>query len=114
MSRHLRQMMLAEVGEEGQARLAAARVRVGGGGLSADVAARYLTGSGVECVQVENGGRDPVTLTVDANGSDDEERGGGLGLRDPVAQGLGHGARAALRAIRAIVGASRPASERRP
>jgi hypothetical protein len=45
-SRYFRQVLLLEIGESGQARLAAAEAAVGGIGLAHDVATRYAEGAG--------------------------------------------------------------------
>jgi hypothetical protein len=45
--RHSRQVLLADVGEEGQARLAATTAVVDAEGLAGAVEARYLAGAGV-------------------------------------------------------------------
>jgi hypothetical protein len=46
VERFLRQAMLSEVGERGQARLAGATARVAGDGLAHEVACRYAIGAG--------------------------------------------------------------------
>lgn len=45
-ARHLRQILVAEIGEAGQARIAAAEARVLGEGLAHEVAARFADGAG--------------------------------------------------------------------
>lgn len=45
-ARHLRQILVAEIGEAGQARIADAEARVLGAGLSHEIAARFAEGAG--------------------------------------------------------------------
>jgi hypothetical protein len=52
MHRHARQVRLAEVGEAGQARLAAATVDVPLEGAAGEIAARYLAGAGIGHLRV--------------------------------------------------------------
>jgi hypothetical protein len=52
MARHDRQIQLAEVGEEGQARLACARVDIPLSGFAGEVATRYLAGAGIGALRV--------------------------------------------------------------
>ena len=54
MSRHARQIRLAEVGTRGQARLAAAIVAVPLSSAAARVAVRYLAGAGVGLLRVSS------------------------------------------------------------
>ncbi len=109
-NRHARQMRLAEVGSTGQAKIAAACIEVSGVGLSAEVTARYLAGAGVGTVRVRGedlaasiAAVDPsvrveVLPGVPAPPGDDD-----FGLHDPVARDVARGARAALRALRAVL-----------
>lgn len=50
MKRYSRQSILAQIGEEGQARLAQARVAIVGCGGLGSIAAPYLAGAGVGCI----------------------------------------------------------------
>jgi hypothetical protein len=54
VQRHSRQSRLADVGPQGQARIARALVVVPGQGLAAEIAARYLAGAGVAAVYVRD------------------------------------------------------------
>lgn len=50
--RYARQVQVPGVGEGGQARIRAARVRVFGDGVASEVCARYLVGAGVRTVEL--------------------------------------------------------------
>ena len=54
MSRHARQIRLAEVGKDGQARIAGATVAVPLSSAEARVAVRYLAGAGVGVLRVSS------------------------------------------------------------
>jgi hypothetical protein len=110
MDRHGRQAKLAEVGVEGQARIAQAVVTVRLDGLAADVASRYLAGAGVSAVRVRDAGlaqgaralAPEVRVDVDPDLAIDGE-GECLDLRDPSACDIARGAHAALCELRAIL-----------
>lgn len=85
-ARYLRQILLPEIGEAGQARIEAAAAPVGGGGLAHEVAARYALAAGFAAVT-------PSPIDVDALGP-----GAIVALRAP--REVLAGSRAALRAIR--------------
>jgi hypothetical protein len=85
-ARYLRQILLPEIGEAGQARIEAAAAPVGGGGLAHEVAARYALAAGFAAVT-------PGPIDVDALGPEAI-----VALRGP--QEVLAGSRAALRAIR--------------
>ena len=89
MNRASRQIRLAEIGEQGQARIASSEVPLGGRGLARDIERAYLAAAGAK--PVENG--DGITVDADA-----------LGLRHAAAREVGEGALRALAAIRRIVG----------
>jgi hypothetical protein len=98
--RFTRQVRLAEVGEEGQARLEGALVRVEGDGLAGRVEARYLRGAGVGVV-----GSDPTIVPADAPAW--------LTSLTPAARDVASGAYAALDVIRAVLAdASHPRVDR--
>jgi hypothetical protein len=115
MQRHTRQIRLAGVGPEGQARIARAEVVVPGTGLSAEVAARYLAGAGVAAIVVQDeriaasaramdaavGVRvdAAVAAAADALPAPPE-------LRDPAARELASGALLALSALRDALAAT--------
>ncbi len=121
MNRHSRQTRLAEVGAAGQARIFAATVDVPMGGLSGDIAARYLAGAGVGCVRVRAEALGVAARSIDPNvrveiddsqpgqGGTEElgafvtSRNPGLDFRDPVARDVALGACVALRALRAVL-----------
>lgn len=111
--RHTRQVRLAEVGADGQGRIARASVDVHGRGLAAQVAARYLAGAGVarlrvgdEAVAAAARGIDgAVAVELDASlaarGAEAPAE-----LVDATARALGAGALLALRAIREALGST--------
>jgi len=111
--RHTRQVRLAEVGADGQGRIARAAVDVHGHGLAAHVAARYLAGAGVarlrvgdEAVAAAARGIDAsVKLDVDASLAVDRAD-APAEIADPTARALAAGALAALRAIREALGSA--------
>jgi len=127
MDRHTRQVRLADVGPEGQARIARAVVDVPGTGLAAEVAARYLAGAGVGGVRVQDPAAGAAARAVDASVrvealTEGEKQGGKETrreatnlllssppcfsldeLRDPTARALATGALLALGALRAAL-----------
>lgn len=113
MDRHDRQARLAEVGSEGQARIAAASVAVRASGLAAEMETRYLAGAGVGRIRVGDPALADVATSIDpavrvevdadavnAVGGDASEL---RELRDPCAREAARGAREALRALRGIL-----------
>ncbi|AUX24659.1 thiamine biosynthesis protein ThiF [Sorangium cellulosum] len=101
--RYLRQVLLAEIGPEGQARLGAATARVLGEGaapLAHEVAARYARGAGF-------GALAEGAIDVDALAPADL-------VRAPAARAVLAGARAALAELRAALGLHGAAAEGRP
>jgi hypothetical protein len=114
MHRHARQARLADVGQEGQARIASATVHVPLQGLAGEVAARYLAGAGVAGVRMMSeelaiGPRaiDPRVLVEVDGSSPRTPPGTSLGIQDAAAQEVAEGALFALRALRrALQGAS--------
>jgi hypothetical protein len=98
-ARFARHLMLAEVGEEGQARLcaASATLAVGGRGpLATEVALLYLARAGVENVARSDEAADPEPWVV-------------IELRAPGAREVADGSLAALAAIRDALGLRGPA-----
>jgi hypothetical protein len=107
MQRHGRQSRLAEIGAEGQGRIAAATAEVRSVGLAGEVATRYLAGAGFGALRVRDASLAPVAAAVDpavkvevveappelASPSPDPF------FRDPAAAALARGAREALREI---------------
>jgi hypothetical protein len=88
-ARHGRQIRLREIGEAGQARLAAASVPLRGRGFAREIEATYLRLAGVG--QIEEGGSRAQPAPT-------------LGLRSEAAREVGEGALAALAAIRTVLG----------
>ena len=114
MDRYLRQVRLAGVGADGQARVGRAIVDVPGAGLPAAIAARYLAGAGVGGLRLA----DPAAARAarEVNASVSVEPGpaplGALAaapaeVHDPVARELASGALTALLALRAILATAR-------
>jgi hypothetical protein len=110
MVRHERQIVLAEVGVAGQARIEATRVNVAVNGFAAQVAVRYLAGAGVGCLCVRDELLAQSARSVDPNArvemaaalvADSEPD--PLSLRDPVARDLARGAHFALRVLRSAI-----------
>jgi len=88
-ARHLRQILVAEIGEPGQARIAAAEARVTGDGLAHEVAARFAEGAGF--ARVVPGEVDKAKLAPDF-------------VTLPAARAVLAGSRAALAEIRRALG----------
>jgi hypothetical protein len=121
MDRHDRQARLAEVGAEGQERVAAATVEVRAGAFAAEVATRYLAGAGVGRLRVRDGALAAAAAAIDPAVSVEVEEPRALsivdgprtswmaegeasaGFHDPSAREAMRGAREALRALRAIL-----------
>ena len=80
----LRQRLVAEIGEAGQARLAAASARVGDPGLSGDIEARYLACAGFASMQLATATQVKVVREassgqrVEIGGPDPRRAGGAL------------------------------------
>ena len=88
MSRFTRQIRLADVGEAGQAKLAAARVALRTEGFARTIEERYLRAAGVGVAEAES---QLPKLAVD------------LGLRHTAAREVAEGAYAALVAMREVL-----------
>jgi len=89
-ARHLRQILLPEIGEGGQRAILAATARVASPGLAGEVAERYARGAGFGAVA--------------AGVVDVEALAPGSIVRDQHAREVLAGARAALAALRAAIG----------
>jgi len=89
-ARYLRQVLLPEIGAEGQARFAAGTARVGGPSLAHEVAELYARGAGFQ--RIEPGTIDTSELAPDAI------------TKDPAARAVCAGSRAALAAMREALG----------
>jgi len=63
--RHSRQVRLVEIGPAGQRRIASSVHVVRGGGLAANVEARYLAGAGVKAIEVDHEGIAATAREVD-------------------------------------------------
>jgi hypothetical protein len=115
MDRHGRQDRLAEIGSQGQARIAAATADVRLVGLAGEVATRYLAGAGVGRLRVREAGLVAVARAVDpavrvevVDAGADSNAGahsgaGDFAFRDAAAAALALGAREALRVLRGIL-----------
>ena len=111
MDRHARQVRLAGVGAEGQARIARTVIDIPLAGLAAEVAARYLAGAGVAALRVEDPVAGDAARAVDSRvkidvtpGLPPEPFDPPLEIRDPVARSVAVGALVALRALNAALG----------
>jgi len=109
-ARHSRQARLAEVGEEGQRRIAATTGVVLGHGVAARVEARYLAGAGVAHLVVEDAAAGSSAKDVDAlvairlssEEHGDQDPSWALDLT-PGAREVALGAHRALRVLRAAI-----------
>ena len=105
-ARHGRQIALPEVGEEGQARLEASEVVLGGAGDAREVEAAYLRLAGAKVreayatasAKAKAKARPDEKLATDALKA--------LGVRDLAARDVADGAMRALVAMRTILGVS--------
>jgi hypothetical protein len=117
--RYGRQIRLAEIGEQGQERLLAAEVVLGGEGVARDVERKYLEVAGVRTREEGAAGAGAGTGTgtgtgagADADADADAGADAGeaeldvasLGLRHEAARAVGEGALRALVAMRAVLG----------
>lgn len=87
--RTLRQRLVAEIGEAGQAKIVAARAVVAGNGLAAEVERRYLEGAAFGAVEVEPSGVAPIpaiAASLDAIGGDESAQDVILGAARALAQ----------------------------
>ncbi len=119
MSRHARQIRLAEVGKDGQARIAAATVDVPLSSAEARVAVRYLAGAGVGLLRVNAALLVDEARAVDPSARVEMAMTSGEGwLRsadpfadlDPAAGDVARGAAFALSEIRRILNLPSPTS----
>lgn len=109
--RHSRQTRLAGVGPAGQARLASAHVMVTERGLAGWVMARYLAGAGVGTLTVTEAEHEAAARATDDGvhvrcedaGDGEPSADPELDALDPAARDVARGARAALRALKAIL-----------
>jgi molybdopterin/thiamine biosynthesis adenylyltransferase len=93
--RYGRQIRLPEIGDEGQARLLAASVPLGGEGFVRTIEERYVRLAGAATAEAAG------TTTVDV---------ASLGLEHPAAREVGEGALRALVAIREVLGLAKKAT----
>jgi hypothetical protein len=112
--RHTRQVRLAEIGDEGQARIVATTAVVDGEGLAGTIEARYLAGAGVGKIATGNQSIAEAARAVDSTVQIVPPSPNRLGLgaappfgvRDPTALEVATGAWRALahirRAVRAV------------
>lgn len=89
MDRFVRQVLLGEIGEIGQARICAGTASVGGAGLAHEVAGRYAKGAGF--AEIAPGEIDTNDLAPSAI------------IADPRARDVVAGSRAALAEIRRAI-----------
>ena len=112
-SRHVRQVLLAEIGEVGQARLASGSATVDVGGAAGDIEVRYLAGAGVGRIVVADAltadaarAIDPVAR-VEIDPHTRPVRGDAphatFGIRDPAARDVALGAWRALDTLRTLL-----------
>ena len=87
-SRHSRQVRLADVGEEGQARLEATTAFVESGGLAGVVEGRYLAGAGVRRISTGDDAVAEAARAVDPTVEIVEPSPAPLGLGDPPSFGV--------------------------
>jgi hypothetical protein len=111
MDRHGRQARLAEVGPEGQERLARSGATLALGGLAGVVAVRYLAGAGVSRLRVSSEALarharavEPSVATEVDPGVVDPGGASPFGLRDTTADAVARGAHAALVELRRSLG----------
>jgi hypothetical protein len=108
--RHSRQGRLAEVGEEGQRRIALAEAAVRGRGVAAKVEARYLAGAGLGRLVVDDepvattardvDAQSTVTVTVGVAVPDPDPDPAWCHDLHPAARAVATGAHRALRVLR--------------
>jgi hypothetical protein len=111
VTRHSRQARLAEVGDAGQARLAAGHALVVAPGLTGIVQARYLAGAGVGALSVLHEEAARAAAEVDASvrivtGVKPRVAHGPVpdfGIHDPAARDVATGAWLALSTIRSFL-----------
>lgn len=109
--RHTRQVRLAEVGEAGQSRLAAAEVEVSSAGFAGEVEARYLAGAGVGALRVGSEVHGAAARAMDAGVrvelgavTGPSELPPGLASLEGAARDVAEGAYRALVSVRAALG----------
>ena len=117
-SRHSRQTKLIEIGDAGQAKIAAASAEVRGSDPAAAIEARYLAGAGVGELRVASDAiaeaaraiDRAVVVVVDASltsmpdDDEGEESVAAFGLRDASARAVASGAHRALVRLRRALG----------
>ena len=112
-SRHVRQNLLAEIGEGGQARLASGSATVDGAGAAGDVEVRYLAGAGVGRIVVADQPTADAARAIDPAARVEVDshlrsvRGDAphatFGVRDPAARDVALGAWRALDTLRCLL-----------
>jgi hypothetical protein len=114
--RHSRQIRLAEVGEEGQARLEATTAFVESDGLAGVVEGRYLAGAGVRKIATRDEAVADAARAVDATVEIVDRKSAPLrlgdppvfGVRDPAALEVALGAWRALAHVRRAMSGAEP------
>ena len=102
-ARYTRQMRLAEVGENGQRRLAMSEVRLAGEGTAAAIEARYLGGAGVSTTTSATSRSAGSPSTLPRPSPPLEPGPPWLASLSPAAREVASGAYAALTVVRAIL-----------
>ncbi len=106
--RHARQIRLAEVGEEGQARLERASAPITERGVAGETMARYLTAAGIGTLTVDDDTHEQAVRAMsDATGVVRGPVGapapdGDLDDLHPAARDVARGARGAVRVLRRV------------
>jgi len=102
--RYERQIRLPEIGEEGQARLEASEVVLGGAGEAREVEATYLRLAGVKVREAHANAAARARAKAKPEAKSSSEALKAIGVRDPAAREVADGALRALVAMRAILG----------
>lgn len=118
--RHTRQVRLAEVGEEGQARLAAATADVVSAGFAGEVEARYLAAAGVGTLRVREGAHAEAARAMDAETAIAQSSGcsaelaapAAIDALDPAARDVAVGAWRALARVRELLSRAKEGTPR--
>lgn len=106
--RHVRQVLLPQIGEAGQARIAAGTAVVASRGFAGDVEARYLAGAGVGALVVADADIAAAARDVDPRvrvevRATEAPASFDFGARDPVAREAALGAWRAVASLRRLV-----------
>jgi hypothetical protein len=105
-ARYGRQIRLPEIGEEGQARLEASEVVLGGADDAREVEAIYLRLAGVKVREAHGSASAKARAKAKPDEKTATDAVKALGVRDLAARDVAEGAMRALVAMRAILGVS--------